>query len=177
MVATIGIQDDECVVSLLYRWKWSYLGWRQKWNLFQDTSSEEEFDDELLQSGLQALKVELSLLQTPDNVMQIQISDKRNETFPAKVAGTHALTLYDTGANNSCVFSVLYQIKRSPTFANYTISCCMLICNHIEYYAIAMNTPYNPELWLQRVFHQVKSKAFWFWSITSIILIFACILG
>ena len=53
----------------------------------------------------------------------------------------------------------------------------VLPCNQIEYLAIAINTPLDPELGPQRVFHQVESRTLWFGSIVSIILKFAYILG
>ena len=55
MVAAIGIQDDECVVISIYKNE-ATLPEDKIGNLFQDTFSKEELDDEWLQSSLQALQ-------------------------------------------------------------------------------------------------------------------------
>ena len=66
-------------------------------------------------------------LQTPANIIQIYFSDKRNSTFPVKVAGTNAVALYDTSANLSCVSLTCYsKLKDLPTFTKYT-SCLYIL--------------------------------------------------
>ena len=75
-VATIGIQDEECIVNSTVLNKAMFtedkLG-----NLFQDTSSEDEVDDKWPQSSFQALQVMHPPFKKTGNVMQIGISDKK----------------------------------------------------------------------------------------------------
>ena len=39
----------------------------------------------------------------PANIIQVQISDKRNAIFLIKVVGTNTIELYDTSTNMSCM--------------------------------------------------------------------------
>ena len=51
-----------------------------------------------------------ALQQEPFSIMQIQICDKADANFPAKVSGVNVITLYDTGTNMSCI-SLAWNVK------------------------------------------------------------------
>ena len=59
------------------------------------------------------------MLQKPANAMQIRNSNKWNATFPVKVAGTNAITLYDTHASRTYMSLACYtELKKSQPLQN-----------------------------------------------------------
>ena len=54
------------------------------------------------------MQEELSSLQAPVNIMQIQIHDQADANFPVKVLGVNVVTLYGMGINMSCMSYVCY---------------------------------------------------------------------
>ena len=74
-VTTTNVQDDE--VDIVTEYNEVTLTEDENVNLFQDTSSEEEMSNELLQANLQAL-------QEPTDIIKIQIHDLADANFPLK---------------------------------------------------------------------------------------------
>ena len=67
------------------------------------------------QTNLQAMQEEPSSLQEPDNIKQIQIFNQTDTNYPVKNSGTDVITLYETGANVSCMSDACFvKLKDSP---------------------------------------------------------------
>ena len=66
------------------------------------------------QYNLQTLQDEPYPLWEPANIIQIQINDWRNATFPLKIVEVDTTTMYDTGANISCMLYACYIWQKNP---------------------------------------------------------------
>ena len=116
VVANINIQDNECVVVSTDKNE-APLTEDEILNLFQDTSSEEELDDEYFSLVYRHYRLK------PNVFKHLSVSCRFK--FPVMVVITYAIALYDTGANVTCMSLMCYtKLKRSTTFARDTGLVC-----------------------------------------------------
>ena len=66
--------------------------------------------------NLQALQQELSPLQEPANITQVQICDQKDADFPVEFLGIDVIALYDTSTNMSCMsYACCEKLKDLPS--------------------------------------------------------------